>query len=154
MYLSRSPGKIIPGDTLVEIDGVTCYAQSIERVSQLILGPSGSWVQLGFQRLDPSGTKTFIRIQLQRRPFVCPTSTGCDTSPLSQQSEQGLKSGILRTQRSNGIIDPGDNKSVSFEPETSRASASGFNFLQGRVRKASTFKVAFCIPFLRTPPTP
>jgi hypothetical protein len=132
LHLLKGLEKIIPGDILVEIDGAMCCAEPIEKVSRLILGPSGSWVQLGFERLESTGPKV-IRIRLERKPFICPTLSDLEESPGRSQFEQGMKIGILRRQRSP---EQTDNKTVSFKSDPSATDSS-----LGSARKLSPHQV-------------
>ena len=111
LYLSRGKERVLPGDTLVEINGVMCYACSVEWVSKMISGPSGSWVQLGFKR---DGVANVIRVRLERRPFdLCPS-----TNHLGQVFEADfngvLESGILKNQGQRRHV---EQKSVKFKSD-------------------------------------
>jgi hypothetical protein len=114
LYLSRGKERILPGDTLVEINGVMCYACSVEWVSKMISGPSGSWVQLGFKRIESDGVTKVIRVRLERRPFdVFPSRN--NLAQVSDTDCNGvLDSGILKNQGQRRHV---EQKSVKFKPQ-------------------------------------
>ncbi len=107
LYLSRGKEQILPGDTLVEVNGVMCRACSVAWVSRMISGPSGSWVQLGFRR---AGVPNVIRVRLERRPF--------GPRPPRNQPGQVFKtdgdSGILKNQGQRRCA---EQKSVKFKSD-------------------------------------
>ena len=107
-HLSQGGEKIRPGDILVEINGTVCYAAPVDKISQLILGPAGTWVQLGFKRSELNGSVKVIRIRLERRPFLCPIQRHSERA----DTDAAIKAGILKTK---GAAEPADNKNVSFK---------------------------------------
>ncbi len=111
LYLSKGKERIFPGDTLVEINGVMCYRCSIEWVSKMISGPSGSWVQLGFKR---DGVAQVIRVRLERRPFDLSPSRNHLVQVFATDSDGVLDSGILKNQGQRRQV---EQKSVKFKTD-------------------------------------
>ncbi len=113
----------------MEINGVMCYACSVESISKKISGPPGSWVQLGFKRQESGGVAKVIRVRLERRPFDLSRSK----THLAQVSE--MESGILKNQGQRRIV---EQKCVSFK--STRDSDSG---LKSSLKNSSTSSKLF-----------
>jgi len=63
--LERGPahreGGIVPGDVISEVDGILVASKSPEELTKLVLGPSGSSIDLGIMR---NGESMSMNIQV------------------------------------------------------------------------------------------
>ena len=58
--------KVHTGDVLLMIDGVSVRNMDVPTISDLILGPAGTWLVLGLQRVDSNGLLVVTHVTLQR----------------------------------------------------------------------------------------
>jgi len=64
-------GGIVPGDVISKVDGILVASKSPEELTKLVLGPSGSSIDLGIMRNGESMSMT-IRRATSKRPRVDP----------------------------------------------------------------------------------
>ena len=69
-------GGIVPGDVISEVDGILVASKSPEELTKLVLGPSGSSIDLGIMRNGESMSMTIRRAAcfVAAYVLVCPGS--------------------------------------------------------------------------------